>query len=278
MATSFEFRVIRFEPDAQRGERVNIGLLVSDGKRLQVHLIKTWNKALALAPQVRFPVSLEADLVDMFSSIGDNQPFADMQGIAPFTLSPPGTLYCDADELPTQIEAAMKRLVNPARKPSQREGNTRLHTEIRRQFRQDGVLATDPREITEHKVVADFDFPGDEELGADFAFKNGEWLLTQVLDYRTSSIGAAAKKIKEVSLKAIALDQAQKEPDRLLGERLNVKTTAIVWVPEELASVVAPQLDIMEDYCQRIYRFQHDRERVQYWDMMKNLTKHYARA
>lgn len=88
MATSFEFRVIRFEPDAQRGERVNIGLLVSDGKRLQVHLIKTWNKALALAPQVRFPVSLEADLVDMFSSIGENQPFADMPGIEPFTLSP----------------------------------------------------------------------------------------------------------------------------------------------------------------------------------------------
>lgn len=278
METSFEFRIIRFEPDARRGERVNIGLLVSDGKRCQVHLIKSMSKVQALAPQVRFSASLQADLTDMFNSLVKHDQLANLPDAEPFTLSRPGSFICPPAELPDQIEAAMKRLVNPARRPSLREGNTRLHTEIRRQFRQDGVLASDPREITEHKVVADFDFPGDEELGADFAFKNGAWHLTQVLDYRTNSIGAAAKKIKEVSLKAIALDQAKKEPDRLLGEPAEVKTTAVVWVPDELTDIVAPQLDILEDYCQRIYRFQNDRERVQYWDMMKNLTKHYATA
>lgn len=276
METSFEFRVIRFEPDARRGERVNIGLLVADGKRRQVHLMKNMNKAAALAPQASFPASLQADLTEMFSSAGQRGSLGALQDMEPFTLSPTGTFYCDAAGLQDQVDEAMRRLVNPARRPSSREGNTRLHTEIRRQFRQDGVLATDPREIAEHKVVAGFDFPGDEELGADFAFKNGAWHLTQVLDYRTNSIGSAAKKIKEVSLKAIALDQAKKEPDRLLGDHADVKTTAVVWVPDELASVVAPQLDILEDYCQRIYRFQHDRERTQYWDMMKNLTKHYA--
>ena len=278
METSFEFRIIRFEPDARRGERVNIGLLVADGKRRQVHLLKNMTKATALAPQASFPANLQADLTEMFSSAGAPGSLGALQDMEPFTLSPTGRFYCDAADLQDQVDEAMRRLVNPARRPSNREGNTRLHTEIRRQFRQDGVLATDPREIAEHKVVAGFDFPGDEELGADFAFKNGAWHLTQVLDYRTNSIGAAAKKIKEVSLKAIALDQAAKEPDRLLGDAADVKTTAVVWVPDELASVVAPQLDILEDYCQRIYRFQHDRERTQYWDMMKNLTKHYAQA
>lgn len=278
MEHSFEFRVIRYEPDARRGERVNIGLLVADGKRLQVHLLKNLGKALALSPQVRFPLALQAELADTFNDLARHGGMAAIQDMEPFTLSPCGSLYCAPDELPAQIEAAMRRLVNPARRPSSHEGTTRLHTEIKRQFKQDGVLASDPREITEHKVVAGFEFPGDEELAADFAFKNGAWHLTQVLDYRTSSMGAAAKKIKEVSLKAIAMDQAKKEPERLLGDSLQVKTMAVVWVPDELTDVVAPQLDILGDYCQKLYRFHNQREQVQYFEMMKGLTKRFAHA
>ncbi len=278
MEHSFEFRVIRYEPDARRGERVNIGLLVADGKRLQVHLLKNMGKALALSPQVRFPLALQAELTDTFNDLARHGGMAAIQDTGPFTLSPCGSLYCAPDELPAQIEAAMRRLVNPARRTSAREGNTRLHTEIKRHFKHDGVLASDPSEIADHKVVADFEFPGDEELAADFAFKNGAWHLTQVLDYRTSSMGAAAKKIKEVSLKAIAMDQAKKEPERLLGDSLQVKTMAVVWVPDELADVVAPQLDILGDYCQKLYRFHNQREQVQYFEMMKNLTKRFAHA
>lgn len=278
MAHSFEFRIIRYEPDARRGERVNIGLLVSDGKRHQVHLIRNLSKALALSPQVRFPAALQADLLDTYSDLARHGGIGSIQDMEPFTLSGLGRLYCATDELPAQIEATMRRLVNPARRPSAREGTTRLHTEIKRQFKLDGVLASDPREITEHKVVAGFEFPGDEELAADFAFKNGAWHLTQVLDYRTNSLAAAAKKIKEVSLKAIALDQAAKEPERLLGEHSQVKTTAVVWVPDELADVAAPQLDILGDYCHKLYRFQNPREQAQFFDMMKNLTKRYAEA
>lgn len=276
MARSFEFHVIRYEPDLRRGERVNIGLIVNDGLQPQVHLLNNMSKAQALSPQVRFPGSLRADLSEMFADVMTSQDQLEVIQMGEFSLSHPGRFYCDDDELPLQVDAAMKRLVLPARRPSGREGTTRLHTEIKRQFRQDGVLATDPKEISDHKVVAGFEFPGDEELAADFAYKNGAWHLTQVLDYRSTTAAAAAKKIKEVSLKAIALDQAAKEPDRLLGDELRVKTTAVVWVPEELQSVVAPQLDILEDYCGRIYRFQHTREQAQYWEMMKDLTKHHV--
>lgn len=274
----FEFQIIRYEPDARRGERVNIGLLVNTNPKPQVHLIKNMAKALALSPQVRFHANLQAELADMFSDLSADGSLQSMRKFEPFSLSEFGSFYCKATDLQGHVEAAMKRLVNPARRPSSREGNTRLHTEIKRQFKSDGVLATDPSEITQHKVVAGFEFPGDEELVADFAFKNGAWLLTQVLDYRTTTVAAAAKKIKEVSLKAIALDQATKEPDRLLGEKLDVKTSAVVWVPEELSNAVGAQLDILEDYCGAIYRFQNQREQVQYWDRMNKLTKQYATA
>ena len=278
MQHSFEFRIIRYEPDARRGERVNIGLAVVSGKSVQVHLLKNMAKALVLSPQVKFHLSLQGDLQDMLTEMNTSQGLDGVGKIGAFSLSERGMFYCAANELPARIEAAMKRLVNPARRPSLREGTTRLHTQIKRQFKSDGVLATDPSEITQHKVVAGFEFPGDEELGADFAFKNGAWLLTQVLDYRSVTVAAAAKKIREVSLKAIALDQAAKEPDRLLGEKLAVNTTAVVWVPEELADAVGPQIDILEDYCGKIYRFQNDREQGQYWDHMKRLTRQFADA
>jgi hypothetical protein len=278
MPRSFEFRIIRYEPDARRGERVNIGLAVVAGKTVQVYLLKSMAKAQALAPQVRFHLSLQSELQDMLSEVHNTQGLDNVGTIGAFRLSEAGSMYCEANELPVRIEAAMKRLVNPARRPSAREGTTRLHTQIKRQFKSDGLLASDPSEITQHKVVAGFEFPGDEELGADFAFKNGAWLLTQVLDYRSVTVAAAAKKIKEVSLKAIALDQASKEPDRLLGDKLKVNTQAVVWVPEELTNVVGPQIDILEDYCGKIFRFQNDREQSQYWDLMKRLTKQYATA
>lgn len=276
MARSFEFRIIRYEPDTRRGERVNIGLLVGNGDKPQVHLLKNMAKAQALAPQVNFPPSLGADLEDMFADMLQSGTLTSGDGIEPFTVSEAGHFLCEAQELPQQIEAAMMRLVTPSRRISTREGTTRLHTEIKRQFKHDGVLATDPRDINKHKVVAGFEFPGDEELAADFAFLNGAWHLTQVLDYRSATTSAAVKKIKEVSLKAIALDQAAKEPSRLLGDASKVKTTAVVWVPEELQTAVAPQIDILDDYCERIYRFHNQREQAQFWEMMNKLTKNYA--
>ena len=53
---------------------------------------------------------------------------------------------------------------------------------------------------------------------------------------------------------------------------------AVVWVPDELTDVVAPQLDILGDYCQKLYRFHNQREQVQYFEMMKGLTKRFAHA
>ena len=277
MQPCYEFRIIRYEPDARRGERVNIGLLVMVGEKAEVHLLKNMSKALALSPQVGFSVSLQADLADMFTDLAKDSGLEKVESIGEFSLSAAGAFFCEKNRLPMEIEAAMNRLVNPARRPSAHEGTTRLHTEIKRQFKSDKVLATDPSQITDHKVVAGWGFPGDEELSADFAYKNGAWNIMQVLDYRASTPVAAAKKIKEVSLKAIAMDQAKKDPERLLGENLEVKTHTVVWVPQELEDTVGPQVDILEGYS-TIYRFQNQREQVKFWDMMSKLTKGHAHA
>ena len=277
MQRSFEFRIVRYEPDARRGERVNIGLIVLAPNGVQAHLLKNMAKALALSPQVAFHSSLKVDLEDMYADVAKSGTLDAATRMGEFTLSEAGAFYCDASELPTYVDAAMKRLVNPARRPSTSEGTTRLHTEIKRQFKHDGVLATNPEQIGDHKVVAGFSFPGDDELSSDFAFKNGVWTLTQVIDYRGASSSTVSKKIKEVSLKSIALDQALKDTERLLGEKLEVVNSAVVWVPEELSEAAAPQLEILGDYA-RLYRFQSQREQAQFWNMMHKLTKQHAEA
>jgi hypothetical protein len=273
MARCFEFRVIRYEPDVRRGERVNIGLLVLDEGRANVHLYKSMQKALALAPSMRLSASIRSELEEMFTDV-----FLTTNGLDSFkqygffSLSDPGRLYCETHQLQAQIDLAMKRLVAPERRRSLREGKTRLYTTIKNQFKRDGVLASDPSQIREYKVVAGYEFPGDDELFADFAFKNGAWHLTQVLDYRVTNPKSALKKIKEVSLKAIALDQAAKDSGRLLGEDGKVVKNAVVWVPDELQELVAPQIDILADYAE-LFRFNNNREKVRYLDMMSDLTK-----
>ena len=89
---------------------------------------------------------------------------------------------------------------------------------------------------------------------------------------RTAQPATAAKKIKEVSLKAITLDQALRDTDRLLGEKLEVINSAVVWVPEELTETVAPQIELLGDYA-KLYRFQSPREQTQFWAMMDKLTR-----
>jgi hypothetical protein len=275
MARYFEFRVIRYEPDVRRGERVNIGLLVLHDERANVYLYKGMQKALALAPHMRLPASIRSELEEMFTDVLLNTSNLDsFKQFGFFSLSDPGRFYCEPHQLQSQIDLAMKRLVAPERRRNLREGKTRLYTTIKNQFKKDGILATDPSQIREYKVVAGYEFPGDEELFADFAFKNGAWHLTQVLDYRVTNPKSALKKIKEVSLKAVALDQADKYSGRLLGETADVVKNAVVWVPDELQEMVAPQMEILAGYA-HLFRFNNNDEKVRYLEMMRDLTKSY---
>lgn len=270
MAPFAKFHVIRYEPDPRRGERVNIGVLVLNNDEAHVFMGRTLAKAQALTPQLTLS-DVHAQLQEQYADVwhGRIGTPASLDGLqlGPFTLSAAGQMTLEGRSLEDAAAAAVKRLVDAPRRPSAREGRTRLHTEIKDCFRKAGVLGTDVDQVRHHKVVAGFEMPGDEELVADFAYLNGAWHFTQVVDYRTTA-KAAAGKIKDVSLKAITLDQAARDTQRLLGDDKEVKPYAAVWVPDDLEKIVQLQIDILDSYCRTLYRFNKPREAEAYFALM----------
>ena len=276
MAHSAEFRIIRYEPDQRRGERVNVGLVLLLPEGPRVFMGRSPAKAQALSPQTtlhEMQSELQEFFHDSWSALGEDPArfVAATQVAGPFVLSRAGYMGLDGRSLEQAVASALKRLVDAPKRQSTREGRTRLHTEIKKRFRDSGVLATDAAGISQHQVVAGFELPGDDELVADFAYRNGSWHLTQVVDYRTSP-KAAAGKIKEVSVKAITLDQATRDTKRLLGDVMEVMPYAAVFVPPELEKAVAPQLEIMRTYCNELFRFERAKEADNYWRLMRSVV------
>lgn len=275
MAPFAKFHVIRYEPDPRRAERVNVGLLVLQGDGAQVFMGRTLAKAQALTPQMTLS-DVHAHLQEQYADLWQARHghAADLAGVqlGPFALSGAGQMSLQGRSLDDAAAAALKRLVDAPRRPSTREGRTRLHTEIKDRFRKAGVLGTDVDQVRQHKVVAGFEMPGDDELVADFAYLNGAWHLTQVVDYRTTP-KAAGGKIKEVSLKAITLDQARRDPLRLLGDKKAVLPYAAVWVPDDLEKIVEPQIEVLRTYCSQLFRFNRPREADAYYALMSRVME-----
>lgn len=267
-----EFHVVRFEPDPRRAERVNVALLVLHEGRTQVHVGRSLAKAQALAPGAalsELQAHLQDELTDLCAEARvSGRPLDDLR-IGSFHLGRRGLLGLQDRSLDDAVQAAVKRLIDPPRRPSATEGRTRLHTEIKARFRAAGLLGSD---VKQHKVIAGFEMPGDEELVADFAYLNGAWHFTQVLDYRTTSKGATGK-LKEVSVKAITLDQARRDTERLLGDRKVVHGYAAVYVPDDLEAVVQPQLQVLQGYCKHVFRFDQRDGAAEYYDLMGRITK-----
>jgi len=163
----------------------------------------------------------------------------------------------------------MKWLVTPATRESSASGRSRLVTEIRAEFKKHNLLAESVEDLYKHKVVSGYELPGDDDLSVDFAIKNGLYRFTQVVDYRTT-VKAAHNKIKEVSIKAIAIHQAPRALDVAASA---VKGYALVWVPPELADVAKPHLKILHDFTPDILHYNDPKDRNRYWDLVGGWLK-----
>lgn len=260
MAHSYRYCVLRYRPDPIRGEVVNIGLVIFNGDRVDVRVTRQLSKAQALSPNLSFQWTdtIQADIIDVCSETTPEGAVALLRNFAPFTCSDLGFFLAEQDDYEAKVEQTMRWMVTPPRRPSTMEGKSRLFTEIKKEFQRFNLLGREVEELRDHKVLASFNLPGDEDLQADFIFKNGIYHLTQVIDYQTTPKAAHAK-IKEVSVKAIALHQA---PRVLEGQTAGY---ALVRVPAEFESIARPHLSILHDFCRNVLRYDVEADRRKYW-------------
>jgi hypothetical protein len=272
MDNSYNYALLRFAPDKIRGERVNIGLVIFKDGHADVRLTSNLAKAQALVPNEDL-APLWRDLSESITDIvrGHNADIAMrlLAELGPINVSPVAQFRASDKNYEASVDELLKWLVTPIARISARAGTSRLATHIRAEFKKHKLLAASVDEINDHKVVVGYELPGDDDLSIDFALKNGAYRFTQVVDYRTTPKGAHTK-IKEVSLKAIAIHQA---PRAMGVASTQVMGYALVWVPPELADVARPHLKVLSDFTTEILHYDVPKERERYWSLVNNWVK-----
>ncbi|MDP4300367.1 DUF3037 domain-containing protein [Leptothrix discophora] len=215
-----QFSVVRFQPDMQRHEVANVGILLFGPDGPQIRIAANLTKLLALDPNLSLQEvhNSAADLVRFLGHLwrGGAEPAqmcaAAGSGLAGLLLTPPGVISADAHDLESVLDDLEHRLVSaPAKRRAIKESTNRLNTELKTLFRQDGILGRAPDDISNHLVVPNFPIDPDTGLFAEFALRNGRLHVTETVDFR---VGSNSEKKREAQAKTLLLVQALEKVGR----------------------------------------------------------------
>lgn len=210
---TFQYAILSYQPDRARQERVNVGLVVFLGDRLDVRMLNSVNKVRALGVDVR-----PEDFAYMASALSTYVDFSETvekqhQIIATFSseLVVSDELSWFRLESPPQYESVIERLferfVVPPCLPPNRSRSGSLHKELATHFKKINLLGDDSRDIHRHLIVPRFPVVEEENLYADFALKNGAFHITKLMDYQSGELNS---KFHQSATSAVTLDQAKR--------------------------------------------------------------------
>lgn len=269
-STPLLFSLLRYQPDMQRQEVVNVGVVVFTASGPSVSLATNQGKLLALDPNFRITrlYSQGERLQKALRSLWEENPSTDelvrMFGAGgSLSLSPTGML----DARGRSVESIVKELQHdlvlaPVRTRTRERQPSRLHTELRQLFKQGGILGSKPDDISRHLVVPNF--PIDPEIGlfAEFALRNGKLHVTETIDFRTSTLSA---KKQEAQAKTLILVEAL--------ERLGATDLRRYVVVTGASSQVQASMNLLERYSDDFVV----RESAQDWQRYVDLIHNAAR-
>lgn len=269
-STPLLFSLLRYQPDMQRQEVVNVGVVVFAASGPLVSLATNQGKLLALDPNFRITrlYSQGERLQKALRSLWEENPSTDelvrMFGAGgSLSLSSTGML----DARGRSVESIVKELQHdlvlaPVRTRTRERQPSRLHTELRQLFKQGGILGSKPDDISRHLVVPNF--PIDPEIGlfAEFALRNGKLHVTETIDFRTSTLSA---KKQEAQAKTLILVEAL--------ERLGATDLRRYVVVTGASSQVQASMNLLERYSDDFVV----RESAQDWQRYVDLIHNAAR-
>lgn len=257
MAHIYKYAILKAIPDPQRGERVNVGIIVfidgeidvrfSEVAKLRAISNGEWSGYVAQAAErmksIFVPHEEPSAFFNRYSLLEQVIRFSDESWFSTE----------NTDEYEERVTQIVNALVH--RPPTEREGrvkSTKINTEIAATFRSSMVLAHDKETIADHKVVRDYYISKDEELKADFVHKNGIFHVTATMDLRKPSVN-----ISHAALKAIVLDKAA---HTLEG---GVKRYGVYAALPD-AQQFRPHIRLLGEYSDNIFNWLDKDDRVQY--------------
>ncbi len=253
MERTLHYAIIKAIPDPRKGERVNIGIAVFLGDRIDVRLLPSLGKLRALDPRIDVndvyrieehinrlaPLGAKVELQhSMVRQLG----IVEMTELAWFHAS-------DADEYDAQVNAIMRELVEPpARKIERRPYPTRLQTAIKHALKERGLLGKSPEDVERHKVIDRYPIDRESGIYADFALRNGKWHIAETVDLRGDEKALRGPRLQQAGFKAVTLDQAVK--------RLRNCVPIVVYaVTEEMREAAEPHIHLVSSYAERMFNY-----------------------
>lgn len=215
-----KFSVIRFQPDIERQETVNIGIVVFDDEGPRAVLAKNQGKLLALNPNYDLSIvfahgkKIDATLKHIWNKTSSAEDCANIFSRGAVTITQPGVTETNSRTALEIAQDLLGHLVEPpTKRRKQTVRTTRLHTELKRFFRDAQILGNQPEDISQHLVVPNF--PIDKEIGlfAEFALKNGKLHITETVDFRGTSHLAKSRESQAKSLLLIEAKNRMKNND-----------------------------------------------------------------
>lgn len=255
MSSSYFYTVLRLAADAQRGEVINVGVVLFHADApARVITMATLNKLRAINASwdsqklsawgenisaiLRARTGMEAQLKALV-----NFGFCEAGAVGMFTAEDDGQVQkCLA-----HIKATYVANKAQADKP-QRERRTRLQTLLREQFSKMHVLGHDANDLANHLVVPNMPVPKQSELKNDFVYKNGVYRITQTIDYNVSADGIH-QKLQEACVKSTAATMAARE----YGP--GTKQYAVLDIPEAYADATDSHIDLLIAHGFEVFHF-----------------------
>lgn len=251
MTDTFEYSVIRVEPDSRRGERVNVGIVVFKGRALDVRVIDTRKASLIASRNWDAHIQIFAENLDqLFEGGQDASELVSLVGSLDRQLNLTKLGWFKArnpDDYEIQVKEIIEALVARP-KTIKKAKESSIATEIAASFRSAEILSAHGEPLESGKVVRNFAVDVGAGLYADFALKNGSLHLATTVNLTSSNphIGSSASK-------AITMDKAKKANDR-------AKAYCVYAVAPSRKAEVNEHISLLGDYSDDIFNWHDDDE------------------
>lgn len=217
-SSNHKFRVLRVTPNPIRGERLNVGLLVTNPEgKFEVRLHVMRDRLAALDPNLT-AIQWEdwaKHAKESIDQLPEELALAWIErGLSPVQADVHDGVFVasSAAEFEVQVQMLLERLVvKPSRQfrapRSKGKQSTQLQAQFKNWFKSAQILGRTMEDISRRQIVQEYPVSLETDSFADFAFKNGALHILETLDLR--GVDHLTPRLRnQAAFKSIVLDQA----------------------------------------------------------------------
>jgi len=215
VARWYSFAVARVAAHPARDERLNVGLVVLDGERLDIRPARNLDKIRALSAALESGAVrqslLNLESLDNTISSGSSdaaERLDVLRTMSAFEFTDLGRFEAhSASAYESAVASLLLRLVEPEPAPMKKAvRRSRLLSSLKAAFKTERVMAKRGEDLSAHRVVAGW--PLAEGLSADLVLKNGSMHVIETVDAQSDDV-SLRKIISDIAVSALVLEQAR---------------------------------------------------------------------